>query len=69
MKTELKRCPFCGGIAHEAVMECYQNCTDDGWVPIIMCEDCGGSVIGCGDDNDLEDPYARIRIEWNRRVK
>ena len=63
-KTKLKRCPFCGGIAHEAMLAVSED-----WIPFIMCEDCGGSVLGTGEDNDLEDPYVRIRIEWNRRVE
>ena len=65
MMTKLKLCPFCGGIAHEA-MCAVEN---DEWVPIIICENCDGCMLGNGEDNDLKDPYSRIRIEWNKRVK
>ena len=64
MSNELKRCPFCGGKAQEATLAVDYN----DFAPYIMCEDCDAGMLGTVYDNDLKDPYSRLRIEWNRRV-
>lgn len=62
--TELKPCPFCGGIAETYESEAYNLKTEKEEGPVrffVMCKDCTALVCGLS---------KKVAVErWNRRVK